>query len=93
MPTYQYECESCGHALEVFQSMTDKKLKKCPKCKKALAGMKLKPDGTLTVDVSEGPETEIRAFACPHCKEWVHWGIRTPPPAPSRLRRGEKGEG
>lgn len=34
MPTYEYECSSCGHALEIFQSMTDKKIKKCPKCGK-----------------------------------------------------------
>ncbi|MBF0385165.1 MAG: zinc ribbon domain-containing protein [Candidatus Omnitrophica bacterium] len=34
MPTYQYECDSCGHDLEAFQSMTEKKLKKCPKCGK-----------------------------------------------------------
>ena len=34
MPTYQYECDKCGHAFEVLQSMKDKKLKKCPECAK-----------------------------------------------------------
>ena len=34
MPTYQYECESCGYSMELFQSITDAKLKKCPKCQK-----------------------------------------------------------
>jgi putative FmdB family regulatory protein len=34
MPTYQYECESCGHVFDALQSMTEKKLKKCPKCAK-----------------------------------------------------------
>ncbi|MBI5416238.1 MAG: zinc ribbon domain-containing protein [Candidatus Omnitrophica bacterium] len=34
MPTYEYECSSCGHTLEVLQSMSDKKLKKCPGCGK-----------------------------------------------------------
>jgi putative FmdB family regulatory protein len=34
MPTYQYECEACGHNFEHYQSMTDEKLKKCPKCHK-----------------------------------------------------------
>jgi putative FmdB family regulatory protein len=33
-PTYDYECLSCGHAFEFYQSMVDKRLKKCPKCKK-----------------------------------------------------------
>ncbi|MFA5059126.1 MAG: zinc ribbon domain-containing protein [Candidatus Omnitrophota bacterium] len=34
MPTYQYECSACGHALEAFQTMTEKRLTKCPKCGK-----------------------------------------------------------
>lgn len=32
MPTYEYECSKCRHAFEVFQSMRDEHLKKCPKC-------------------------------------------------------------
>jgi putative FmdB family regulatory protein len=35
MPTYQYECDACHHAFEILQSMTEKKLKKCPKCGKS----------------------------------------------------------
>jgi putative FmdB family regulatory protein len=34
MPTYDYVCTKCGHEMEVFQSMNDPRLKKCPKCKK-----------------------------------------------------------
>jgi putative FmdB family regulatory protein len=34
MPTYDYECDNCGHKDEVFQAMSDEPLKKCPKCKK-----------------------------------------------------------
>lgn len=34
MPTYQYECEACEHSFEHYQSMLDKKLKKCPECGK-----------------------------------------------------------
>lgn len=34
MPTYQYECGACGHEFEFLQSMMDKKLKKCPECRK-----------------------------------------------------------
>lgn len=33
MPTYEYECEKCGHRFEVFQKITDEPVKKCPKCK------------------------------------------------------------
>jgi putative FmdB family regulatory protein len=34
MPTYDYECDSCGHKAEVFQAMSADPLKKCPECKK-----------------------------------------------------------
>src|SRR5262249_44512537 len=34
MPTYDYECDACGHKFELFQSMTDAVERKCPKCKK-----------------------------------------------------------
>ncbi len=34
MPTYEYECDACSHAFEALQSMTEPKLKKCPKCGK-----------------------------------------------------------
>lgn len=34
MPTYEYVCTKCGHAMEAFQSMKDAPLTKCPACKK-----------------------------------------------------------
>jgi len=34
MPTYDYVCDGCGHAFELFQSMTDGVKKTCPECKK-----------------------------------------------------------
>jgi putative FmdB family regulatory protein len=30
MPTYEYECETCGHQFELFQSMNDRRLSRCP---------------------------------------------------------------
>ncbi|MCL2765551.1 MAG: FmdB family transcriptional regulator [Treponema sp.] len=36
MPTYEYECKSCAHNFEVFQSMTDQALKDCPECGKEI---------------------------------------------------------
>ncbi|MDR0442662.1 MAG: zinc ribbon domain-containing protein [Treponema sp.] len=32
MPTYEYECKSCSHNFEIFQSMSDPPLKDCPEC-------------------------------------------------------------
>ncbi len=37
MPTYDYKCSNCGEIYELFQSMTDKPKKKCPKCGKNTA--------------------------------------------------------
>jgi putative FmdB family regulatory protein len=35
MPTYEYECKKCRHHFEVFQSMSDDPIKKCPECGKS----------------------------------------------------------
>lgn len=34
MPTYDYECDACGHKMEIFQGINDAVVKKCPECKK-----------------------------------------------------------
>ena len=34
MPTYDYECDACGHTFELFQSITEPVQKKCPSCGK-----------------------------------------------------------
>jgi putative FmdB family regulatory protein len=34
MPTYDYECKSCHHAWEAFQSIKAPAIKKCPECGK-----------------------------------------------------------
>ncbi len=33
MPTYEYECQKCGHRFDVFQSITEKPKQRCPKCR------------------------------------------------------------
>jgi putative FmdB family regulatory protein len=35
MPTYDYQCDACGHEFELFQQMSDSPKRKCPKCGKA----------------------------------------------------------
>ena len=32
MPTYDYECDACGHAFEEFQSIKAEPIRKCPQC-------------------------------------------------------------
>ena len=33
MPTYDYQCQDCGHQFEARQSMKDPHLTECPECK------------------------------------------------------------
>lgn len=34
MPTYEYECKTCGKVFEAFQSMSDPAIENCPECGK-----------------------------------------------------------
>jgi putative FmdB family regulatory protein len=34
MPTYDYQCDACGHEFELFQSINDPVERKCPECGK-----------------------------------------------------------
>lgn len=73
MPTYQYECSACNHAFEEFQSMTDAKLTKCPKCgKNKLArligggsGMIFKGSGFYETDYKKKTSPETTASTSP----------------------------
>ncbi|MBN02455.1 MAG: FmdB family transcriptional regulator [Planctomycetaceae bacterium] len=35
MPTYDYECDACGHTFELFQSISEPVKRKCPECGKS----------------------------------------------------------
>jgi putative FmdB family regulatory protein len=35
MPTYDYQCDACGHRFEEVQSMRDDALTVCPSCNEA----------------------------------------------------------
>ncbi|MDD5011714.1 MAG: zinc ribbon domain-containing protein [Phycisphaerae bacterium] len=63
MPTYEYQCDNCGHEFEQLQMITAKSLRKCPKCGKnklkrligAGAGVIFKGSGFYETDYrSEG---------------------------------------
>ena len=34
MPTYEYECKTCNHIFDAFQSISDAPIKTCPQCGK-----------------------------------------------------------
>lgn len=61
MPIYAYRCESCGHAKDVLQKISDAPLTDCPVCgaaafKKQLtaAGFQLKGSGWYATDFRGG---------------------------------------
>ena len=61
MPIYAYKCESCGHAKDILQKMSDPLLTECPQCGAAAftkqvtaAGFQLKGSGWYVTDFKNG---------------------------------------
>ena len=61
MPIYAYKCESCGHAKDVLQKISDAPLTDCPACGKptfskqlTAAGFQLKGSGWYATDFKGG---------------------------------------
>jgi len=61
MPIYAYKCESCGHAKDILQKMSDVPLTKCPSCgspsfnkQLTAAGFQLKGSGWYATDFKGG---------------------------------------
>jgi putative FmdB family regulatory protein len=89
MPTYEYECQKCGHRFEEFQSMKDAHLTKCPKCKGKLkrligagAGFLFKGSGFYTTDYRSSSYQEKKKST-----------ESSPKPAESAKSEGSKSEG
>jgi putative FmdB family regulatory protein len=60
MPIYEYQCQDCGHKLEVMQRLTEGPLKTCPSCaeeglKKLISkvGFQLKGTGWYETDFKD----------------------------------------
>ncbi len=61
MPIYAYKCESCGHAKDVLQKISDDPLSVCPQCgassfhkQVTAAGFQLKGSGWYVTDFRGG---------------------------------------
>jgi putative FmdB family regulatory protein len=79
MPTYEYECKSCSHNFEVFQSMSDLPLKDCPECGNEVrrlilggTGVIFKGSGFYVTDKSKSAKTASKktdggASPCAQC--------------------------
>ena len=65
MPIYAYKCESCGHAKDFLQKMSDPPLTDCPACGKpavvkqvTAAGFQLKGSGWYVTDFRDKGKTK-----------------------------------
>jgi putative FmdB family regulatory protein len=72
MPTYEYECKSCGHTFDVFQSMSDEPVKDCPQCGREVrrringgSGIIFKGSGFYVTDRKGGSVAASDAAASP----------------------------
>jgi putative FmdB family regulatory protein len=70
MPIYAYRCNSCGHAQDVLQKMSDPVLTVCPACGAATyakqvtaAGFQLKGSGWYVTDFRGGNAAKPEAKA------------------------------
>ena len=68
MPIYAYQCESCGHAKDVLQKISDEPLTTCPACGKesfqkqvTAAGFQLKGSGWYATDFRGGSSASATA--------------------------------
>jgi putative FmdB family regulatory protein len=61
MPTYEYECEGCGHRFEEFQQISDAPLKSCPKCGKRRLRRLIGAGGAVIFKGSGFYETDYRS--------------------------------
>ncbi len=79
MPTYEYQCISCGHRFEASQGINDKPLTKCPRCAKKVkrlissgVGFIFKGSGFYATDYRKPHKEEgasDKGVTCPAAKE------------------------
>lgn len=68
MPIYEYECNECGHLLEVLQRVNDPPKTDCPSCNASslrklvsAAGFRLKGTGWYETDFKNKPATQTKS--------------------------------
>ena len=81
MPNYDYLCDACKHAFELFQSMKDEPIKKCPKCKKPKVRRLIGTGGGILFKGSGFYQTDYRSSGY---KESAKKDSSTPSEAPKK---------
>jgi putative FmdB family regulatory protein len=97
MPTYDYQCDACGHTFEEWQSFKDDALTKCPACKKKKlrrlfgggAAILFKGSGFYETDYrSESYKSAEKADAPKTDAKPADAKTTSPPPAPAEKTGG-----
>jgi len=99
MPTYEYICSDCNEPFEIFQSMKDDPIEKCPKCTGTVkrlfssgAGFIFKGSGFYATDYKKkettAPSQNTNSSACsPACKETKRNENSSPTPTPPSVQQ------
>jgi putative FmdB family regulatory protein len=73
MPTYEYQCQKCGHQFELLQKMSDKPASECPKCKGKVkklisggTGLIFKGTGFYSTDYKKSSASSSSKSDAPH---------------------------
>jgi len=61
MPTYDYVCDACQHEFELFQSIKDNAIRKCPKCKRLKLRRLIGPGAAIVFKGSGFYQTDYRS--------------------------------
>jgi len=75
MPTYDYECQNCGHRFEKFQPITSEPVSECPQC-----------NGKLKRLIGSGAGIIFKGsgFYCTDYKNKTEKKSESPKPAPAK---------
>jgi putative FmdB family regulatory protein len=61
MPTYDYVCDACDHAFELYHSIKDEPKRKCPKCGKLKLRRLIGPGAAIVFKGSGFYATDYRS--------------------------------
>ena len=66
MPIYEYQCQACGHQLEIMHKMSEEPSKDCPQCGQpelsrqiSAAGFRLAGGGWYETDFKSGSKKNL----------------------------------
>ncbi|HUW55610.1 MAG TPA: zinc ribbon domain-containing protein [Planctomycetota bacterium] len=84
MPTYEYECDGCGHRFEKYQSIKAAPVRKCPACGAAKVRRLIGSGGAVLFKGSGFYTTDYRS------KEYQEKASADKPPSTGKDKPGDE---